>query len=218
MISLSLTILVATCTATLGLHSSSSTTSSYSYFDAGSALRSRTARSAELRPPRPLTDTPPVSGPMKPTLTLSLAIAGSADRPRPSTPASTTAGTAGAAADSTADRKLRGLVIVRLMVRSFMRWGSRGDNAEISAIPPWEGLGSRLGSIAFSMGIPCFFLGANCIVFPTQETVELRCRRNFPYAQSHDQARASLARANGNSCHWCHAERRHLPADAHGPG
>ncbi len=34
-----------------------------------------TARSAELRPPRPLTETPPVSGPMKPTLTLSLASA-----------------------------------------------------------------------------------------------------------------------------------------------
>src|SRR5262249_36250496 len=75
MMSLSAAILVATCTATLGLHSSSSTTSSYSYFVFGSALRRRTARSAELRPPRPFTDTPPVSGPMKPTLTLSLASA-----------------------------------------------------------------------------------------------------------------------------------------------
>src|SRR6516164_1449446 len=75
MMSLSAAILVATCTATFGLHSSSSTTSSYSYFALGSALRKRTARSAELRPPRPLTETPPVSGPMKPTLTLSLASA-----------------------------------------------------------------------------------------------------------------------------------------------
>src|SRR5262249_38826942 len=75
MTSLSAAILVATCTATFGLHSSSSTTSSYSYFAFGSALRRRTARSAELRPPRPLTETPPVSGPMKPTLTLSLASA-----------------------------------------------------------------------------------------------------------------------------------------------
>src|SRR5262249_51297437 len=68
--------LVATCTATFGLHSSSSTTSSYSYFAFGSALRSLTARSAELRPPRPLAAVPPVSGPMKPTFTLSLAAAG----------------------------------------------------------------------------------------------------------------------------------------------
>src|SRR6478735_6457334 len=73
MTSLSAAILVATCTATFGLHSSSSTTSSYSYFAFGSALRSFTARSAELRPPMPLTETPPVSGPMKPTLTASLA-------------------------------------------------------------------------------------------------------------------------------------------------
>src|ERR1043166_2037232 len=84
MMSLSAAILVATCTATFGLHSSSSTTISYSYFDFGSALRSLTARSAELRPPIPLTDTPPVSGPMKPTLTLSLALASM-------TPASSTA-------------------------------------------------------------------------------------------------------------------------------
>src|SRR6476469_1569125 len=75
MISLSAAILVATCTATFGLHSSSSTTSSYSYLAFASALRSRTARSAELRPPMPLTETPPVSGPMKPTFTLSLAVA-----------------------------------------------------------------------------------------------------------------------------------------------
>src|SRR4029078_8929674 len=75
MTSLSAAILVATCTATFGLHSSSSTTSSYSYFAFGSALRRRTARSAELGPPSPLTETPPVSGPMKPTLTLSLASA-----------------------------------------------------------------------------------------------------------------------------------------------
>src|SRR5436309_77318 len=67
---------VADCTATLGLHSSSSTTSSYSYFAAASALRSRTARSAELRPPSPFAATPLVSGPMKATLTLSLAPAG----------------------------------------------------------------------------------------------------------------------------------------------
>src|SRR5450830_1819627 len=75
MMSLSAAILVATCTATFGLHSSSSTTSSYSYFAFESALRSFTARSAELRPPIPLTATPPVSGPMKPTFTLSLAFA-----------------------------------------------------------------------------------------------------------------------------------------------
>src|SRR5690242_12072480 len=76
--SLSAAILVACCTATLGLHSSSSTTSSYSYLAFPSALRSRTARSAELRPPRPLAELPPVSGPMKPTFTLSLAAAGAA--------------------------------------------------------------------------------------------------------------------------------------------
>src|SRR2546425_9689621 len=76
MMSFSADILVATCTATLDLHSSSSTTSSYSYFAFASALRSRTARSAELRPPIPLTETPPVSGPMKPTLILSFASAG----------------------------------------------------------------------------------------------------------------------------------------------
>ena len=78
MISLSAAILVATCTATFGLHSSSSTTSSYSYFALASALRSCTARSAELRPPKPLAETPPVSGPMKPTLTLSFASTGAA--------------------------------------------------------------------------------------------------------------------------------------------
>src|ERR671931_618097 len=71
--------LVATCTATLGLHSSSSTASSYSYFAFGSALRSLTARSAELRPPMPLAAVPPVNGPMNPTLTLSLAAAVAAD-------------------------------------------------------------------------------------------------------------------------------------------
>src|SRR5215813_14050673 len=81
MMSLSAAILVATWTATFGLHSSSSTAISYSYFAFGSALRSRTARSAELRPPRPLTETPPVSGPMNPTLTLSLASAVAANDP-----------------------------------------------------------------------------------------------------------------------------------------
>ena len=75
MISLSAAILVATCTATFGLHSSSSTTSSYSYVAFASALRSLTASSAEFRPPIPLTETPPVNGPMKPTLTLSFACA-----------------------------------------------------------------------------------------------------------------------------------------------
>jgi hypothetical protein len=79
MISLSVAILVATCTAMFGLHSSSSTTSSYSYFALGSALRNRTARSAELRPPIPLTETPPVNGPMNPTLTLSFAPADAID-------------------------------------------------------------------------------------------------------------------------------------------
>src|SRR5262245_55178848 len=82
MMSLSAAILVATCTATFGLHSSSSTTMSYSYFDFGSALRSRTARSAELRPPSPFADVPPVSGPMKPTFTLSFASAAPAATPR----------------------------------------------------------------------------------------------------------------------------------------
>src|SRR5512141_471536 len=80
--SLSAAILVATCTATFGLHSSSSTTSSYSYFALASALRSFTARSAELRPPMPLTETPPVNGPMKPTFTLSLASAVAAMKAR----------------------------------------------------------------------------------------------------------------------------------------
>src|SRR5260221_6383608 len=75
MISLSADILVATCTATFGVHASSSTTSSYSYFAFASAFRSLTARSAELRPPSPLTETPPVNGPMKPTLILSFACA-----------------------------------------------------------------------------------------------------------------------------------------------
>ena len=87
--SLSAAILVATCTATFGLHSSSSTTISYSYFDFGSALRKRTARSAELRPPIPFTDTPPVSGPMKPTFTLSFASAAPAATPRTSAAIST---------------------------------------------------------------------------------------------------------------------------------
>src|SRR5262249_42807582 len=72
-------IFVAACTPTLGLHSSSRTTNSYSYFAFGSALRSFTASSAELRPPMPLAATPPVNGPMKPTLTLSLAAAAPAD-------------------------------------------------------------------------------------------------------------------------------------------
>src|SRR5262249_31460784 len=84
MMSLSAAILVATCTATFGLHSSSSTTISYSYFDFGSALRSRTARSAELRPPSPFAEVPPVSGPMKPTFTLSFASAAPAATPRTS--------------------------------------------------------------------------------------------------------------------------------------
>src|SRR5262245_30225942 len=73
MISRSAASLVATCTATFGLHSSSSTTCSYSYFALASALRNRTAKSDELRPPRPLAEVPPVSGPIKPTLTLSFA-------------------------------------------------------------------------------------------------------------------------------------------------
>ena len=76
MISLSAAILVATCTATFGVQASSSTTNSYSYFALGSAFRSFTARSAELRPPSPLTETPPASGPMNPTLTLSFAATG----------------------------------------------------------------------------------------------------------------------------------------------
>ena len=75
MMLLSAAALVATCTPTLGLHSSSSTTSSYLYFDFGSSLRNFTAKSAELRPPMPLAATPPVSGPMKAILTVSLACA-----------------------------------------------------------------------------------------------------------------------------------------------
>src|ERR1700694_33027 len=81
MISLSAAILVATCTATFGLHSSSSTTSSYSYCPVPPALRSLTAGSAEFRPPIPLTETPPVNGPMKPTLTLSFACAVASSAP-----------------------------------------------------------------------------------------------------------------------------------------
>jgi len=76
MIESSAPALVAACTAVFGLHSSSSTVSSYSYLAFGSALRILTARSAELRPPRPFAATPPVIGPMKATLTLSLATAG----------------------------------------------------------------------------------------------------------------------------------------------
>ena len=49
----------------------------------GSALRSLTASSAELRPPMPLAAVPPVSGPMKATLTLSLAAAGSGTNAKP---------------------------------------------------------------------------------------------------------------------------------------
>jgi hypothetical protein len=73
MIDRSAPIFVAACTPTLGLHSSSRTTNSYSYLAFGSALRSLTASSAELRPPMPLAATPLVSGPMNPTFTLSLA-------------------------------------------------------------------------------------------------------------------------------------------------
>src|SRR3954468_18386839 len=72
--------LVATCTPASGLHSSSSTTSSYWYFDFASALRSRTARSAELRPPRPMAELPPVSGPTKAMRTVSLACAAAQTR------------------------------------------------------------------------------------------------------------------------------------------
>src|SRR5256885_6615817 len=72
--------LVATCTPASGLHSSSSTTSSYWYFDLASALRSRTARSAELRPPRPMAELPPVSGPTNAMRTVSLACAAAQKR------------------------------------------------------------------------------------------------------------------------------------------
>src|SRR3954470_18128636 len=72
--------LVATCTPASGLHSSSRTTSSYWYFDFASALRSRTARSAELRPPRPMAELPPVSGPTKAMRTVSLAWAAAQTR------------------------------------------------------------------------------------------------------------------------------------------
>src|SRR3954463_10254306 len=64
---------VAICTPASGLHSSSSTTSSYWYFALASAFRSRTARSAELRPPRPMAELPPVSGPTKARRTVSFA-------------------------------------------------------------------------------------------------------------------------------------------------
>src|SRR5438105_3330668 len=70
MIELSLAALVAACTAMFGLHSSSRLTSSYLYLAFASSFRSRTARSAELRPPMPFADTPPVSGPMKASLTV----------------------------------------------------------------------------------------------------------------------------------------------------
>src|SRR5438270_2556463 len=65
--------LVAICTPASGLHSSSNTTSSYRYFDFPSAFRSLTARSAELRPPRPTAELPPVSGPTNAMRTVSLA-------------------------------------------------------------------------------------------------------------------------------------------------
>ena len=77
--------LVAAWTPMLGLHSSSWTSSSYSYLALGSVLRKRTARSAELRPPMPLDEVPPLSGPMKPTVTFSLAIAGDIPSANPAT-------------------------------------------------------------------------------------------------------------------------------------
>src|SRR5436190_1173667 len=67
--------LVATWTPVSGLHSSSSTTSSYWYFDFPPALRSFTARSAEFRPPRPIAELPPVSGPTNARRTVSFACA-----------------------------------------------------------------------------------------------------------------------------------------------
>src|ERR1700737_1151950 len=72
---LSAAALVATCTPASGLHSSSSATSSNWYLLFGSALRRRTARSAELRPPSPMAELPPVSGPTNAILTVSLATA-----------------------------------------------------------------------------------------------------------------------------------------------
>src|SRR5690348_13941026 len=78
MIVRSLPALVATCTPASGLHSSSSTTSSYWYFAFASALRSLTARSAEFRPPSPMAEFPPVSGPMNAMRTVSFARAGAA--------------------------------------------------------------------------------------------------------------------------------------------
>src|SRR6266851_5833047 len=66
---------VATCTPASGLHSSSSTTRSYVYFALASWLRSFTARSAELRPPSPIAEFPPVSGPTNAIFTVSFALA-----------------------------------------------------------------------------------------------------------------------------------------------
>src|SRR5215813_3889080 len=65
--------LVATWTPASGLHSSSRTVSSYVYFALASWLRSLTARSAELRPPRPIAELPPVRGPTNAIRTVSFA-------------------------------------------------------------------------------------------------------------------------------------------------
>ena len=62
--------LSAAWTATVGLHSSSSTSATYSYLAFGPALRSWSARTNELRPPRPFDAVPPVNGPMKASLTV----------------------------------------------------------------------------------------------------------------------------------------------------
>src|SRR5258708_15284018 len=89
---LSAAALVATCTPASGLHSSSSTTSSNWYLLFGSALRRRTARSAELRPPSPMAELPPVSGPTKAILTTSFArTAGLANARNVAAPAATAA-------------------------------------------------------------------------------------------------------------------------------
>src|SRR5262249_26174050 len=125
--SLSAAILVATCTATFGLHSSSSTTSSYSYFAFGSALRRRTARSAELRPPSPFTDTPPVSGPMKPTFTLSFASAAPAATPR--TSAATSAANFGVVLMSPPLRSRIGRLLVGAIVARQTHHGKGRNNS-----------------------------------------------------------------------------------------
>src|SRR5215510_14147572 len=129
MTSLSAAILVATCTATFGLHSSSSATISYSYFAFASELRSLTARSAELRPPMPLAETPPVSGPIKPTLTLSFASTSAAAI----VTHSAAIPVAASLPDLVISSSVASMAILRRLVRTIVaRWGPQGKGIILS--------------------------------------------------------------------------------------